>query len=169
MQLSTILLVSLLVPSLPLLAQTRSGSVHTAPGKPLLLQRGQPAAYSPAKPPVVLPRYWALSDSAQRVAAYRRLHAHLQKQLRYPVQVLRDSEGWAIPSDLFRFRFVVNPDGSTQPPTLTARALTLAESAYKPSMVQALAAEATRVLGALHFAPAAKADTLTLPIVFPRW
>jgi hypothetical protein len=158
-----------LLPAPPAAAQApAAGGMHTAPGKPLRVQRPSGAGYSPARAvaPTVLPRFWAAPDSATRAAQQRQLWLHLARKLSYPPLVLRDAAEGPLPTGEFQFRLVVNPDGSVQPPALRRRRLVLAESAYKASSLQALEAEVRRVFASTRFEPATRTDTLTLPVVF---
>ena len=63
---------------------------------------------------------------------------------------------------------LVRPDGSVrQPPRVTKRELTRPESDYTPTALQALDAEAQRVLGALRFVRSKTLqDSLVVPMRF---
>ncbi|WP_400191061.1 hypothetical protein [Hymenobacter sp. B81] len=155
--------------SCPAQAQTRPGSLHTAPGKPLKLQSGNVAPYVPARPPsapVILPRFWTTKDSTQWALGYRRMYSQLFRRLTYPADALMKANSNGPPSGSLLFRYIIAADGSVQSITLAERRLTLAESAYPPETLQALEQAGKHALGSLRFAPAAQPDTMRLRINF---
>jgi hypothetical protein len=73
-----------------------------------------------------------------------------------------------MPTGRLAVRVLVRPDGSVrQPPRVVKRELMLPESSYPPAAIQALDAEAQRVLGALRFVRSKTVqDSLLVPIRF---
>ncbi|WP_149867200.1 hypothetical protein [Solirubrum puertoriconensis] len=148
-------------------AQTpRPGSLHTAPGKPLHVQRGKPEPYIPARPPVVLPRFWLTKDSAQQVGEMRRVYSQLMRKLPYPEDAYRQANSNGPPSGIISFRLVVAADGSIHSITIPESQLTLTEAAYPPETMQALENAGKSALGKLLFAPSGKPDTVQIGVNF---
>lgn len=157
-----------MVASRPAHAQTGG---YAAPGFPMLQQRRAKAApVVPRLASPVLPRFWHEADAAKRTAGQSRFFEFVMEQAHYP-EAARPTSGQPadlMPTGRLLVSVLVRPDGSVrQPPRVTKRELTRPESDYTPIALQALDAEAQRVLGALRFVRSKTLqDSLVVPMRF---
>ncbi|WP_223649755.1 hypothetical protein [Hymenobacter psoromatis] len=151
-------------------AQAQEG--YAAPGFPMLPHRRPlpPAADAPVLRSPVLPRFWHEPNPDKQLAGRTRFFDFVMAQAHFP-DAARPGPGQPaalLPTGRLFVSVQVRPDGSVrQPPRVTRRELTRPTADYPPAAIQALDAEALRVLGALRFArsPAAQ-DSLVVPMRF---
>ena len=154
-----------------LLAAGAAQAQYAAPGFPMLPHRPPlPPAAAPVLRSPVLPRFWHETDPAKQLAGRTRFFDFVMAQAHFP-DAARPAPGQPaalLPTGRLFVSVQVRPDGSVrQPPRITRRELTRPTPDYPPAAIQALDAEALRVLGALRFArsPAAQ-DSLVVPMRF---
>ncbi len=145
---------------------------YAAPGFPMLPQRREPppALGPPKLVSPVLPRFWHETDPDRQAAGRTRFFDFVSAQAKFPegARPPKNQPGALLPTGLLLVRVLVRPDGSVrQPPHVTKRELARPETDYPPAALQALDAEALRVLGALRFVRSkALEDSLVVPIRF---
>ena len=145
---------------------------YAAPGFPMLPQRRLlPVEKAPPKlQSPVLPRFWHEPDPAKLAAGRGQFFAFVSEQAKFPDAARPTAEhpDAPLPTGRLFVRVLVRPDGSVrQPPRVTKRELALPESSYPPAAIQALDAEALRVLGALRFVRSKSVqDSLVVPMRF---
>ncbi|MDB5271213.1 MAG: hypothetical protein JWP58_4253 [Hymenobacter sp.] len=140
---------------------------YAAPGFPMLPQGRLPVVKAPAKlQSPILPRFWHEADPGKLAAGRTEFFAFVLEHARFPDGAKPTAAQPKAP--LPTGRLLVRPDGSVrQPPRVLRRELALPESAYLPSAIQALDAEAQRVLGALRFVRSKSVqDSLVVPMRF---
>ena len=151
-----------------------AGTVHAqyaAPGFPMLPQNRLPVARAAAKlQSPILPRFWHEADPGKLATGRTEFFGFVSEHARFP-DAARPTPAHPeapLPTGRLYVRVLVRPDGSVrQPPRVTRRELALPESDYLPAAIQALDAEAQRVLGALRFVRSkALQDSLVVPIRF---
>jgi hypothetical protein len=154
-----------------LLAAPATHAQYAAPGFPMLPQARLPVAKAPARlQSPILPRFWHEADPARLAAGRTRFFEFVSANSTFP-EGARPSPGHPegpMPTGRLAVRVLVRPDGSVrQPPRVVKRELMLPESSYPPAAIQALDAEAQRVLGALRFVRSKTVqDSLLVPIRF---
>ncbi|MDQ2795345.1 MAG: hypothetical protein M3Y12_15260 [Bacteroidota bacterium] len=154
-----------------LLAAPAARAQYAAPGFPMLPQARLPVAKAVAKlQSPVLPRFWHEADPGKLAAGRTQFFEFVSQHSIFP-EGARPAPGHPeipMPTGRLVVRVLVRPDGSVrQPPRVIKRELALPESAYPPAAIQALDAEAQRVLGALRFVRSrATQDSLVVPIRF---
>ena len=145
---------------------------YAAPGFPMLPQgRLRPVAKAPPRlQSPILPRFLHEADPAVLAAGRSKFFEFVSEQAKFPEAARPTPEHPEVPLPTGRLyvRVLVRPDGSVrQPPRVTKRELALPESAYPPAAIQALDAEALRVLGALRFVRSKTLqDSLVVPMRF---
>ena len=144
---------------------------YAAPGFPMLPQARLPVVVAPAKlQSPILPRFWHEPDPARLAAGRTQFFEFVSEHAKFPDSARPPAAHPEVPLPTGRLlvRVLVRPDGSVrQPPRVTKRELALPESAYPPAAIQALDAEAQRVLGALRFVRSKSVqDSLVVPIRF---
>ncbi|MFC6223193.1 hypothetical protein ACFP2F_08060 [Hymenobacter artigasi] len=154
-----------------LLAAGTAHAQYAAPGFPMLPQGRLPVAKVAAKlQSPILPRFWHEADPAKLVAGRTEFFAFVSEHAKFPdgAKPTAAQPKAPLPTGRLLVRVLVRPDGSVrQPPRVMRRELALPESAYLPSAIQALDAEAQRVLGALRFVRSKSVqDSLVVPMRF---
>lgn len=155
-----------------LLATSPARAQYAAPGFPMLPQgRLQPVVKAPAKlQSPILPRFWHEADPGKLAAGRTEFFTFVSEHARFPdgAKPTAAQPKAPLPTGRLLVRVLVRPDGSVrQPPHVLRRELSLPESAYLPSAIQALDAEALRVLGALRFVRSKSVqDSLVVPMRF---
>jgi hypothetical protein len=151
----------------PICGQKPTEPVYTSPGTPLTVGHRVTTPYNSTGshlPIKIVPRFWHNPDSAARVmqrAAFVRL---LSERTRIPKSVFLQSAQEREVSAQFFYRFVINPDGTIQAPTLIKRRFTLEESLYSPEFINALEQTTRQSIITLRFSSAAVTDTLVIPM-----
>ncbi|WP_210515414.1 hypothetical protein [Hymenobacter terricola] len=145
---------------------------YAAPGFPMLPQgRLLPVARVPPKlQSPILPRFWHEADPGKMADGRTKFFEFVSEQAKFPDAARPTAAHPDVPLPTGRLfvRVLVRPDGSVrQPPRVTKRELALPESDYPPAAIQALDAEAQRVLGALRFVRSKSLqDSLVVPMRF---
>lgn len=144
---------------------------YAAPGFPMLPQGWLPVAKATARlQSPVLPRFWHEADPGKLMAGRTEFFEFVSGHAIFPEAARPTPEHPEVPLPTGRLfvRVLVRPDGSVrQPPRVTRRELALPESSYPPAAIQALDAEAQRVLGALRFVRSKSVqDSLVVPMRF---
>ena len=152
--------VLLLLPG-TLQAQKSTGAVYTSPGSPLIVGQHVTTPYNSTKAqPKILPRFWHNQDSATRVAEAARFVNLLAQRIQ-----LSNLEPLDIRSEAqFLYQFVVNSDGTIQPPVLLKKHFSLAENSYPPEYINALDKAGKRAIKSFLFSPATSQEIITIPI-----
>ncbi|MFD1470367.1 hypothetical protein ACFQ48_19220 [Hymenobacter caeli] len=152
-------------------ARAQTGE-YAAPGFPMLPQRRAvpPAPAEARLRSPVLPRFWHEADPDRQAAGRTQFFDFVSAQAKYPeaARPPKNQPAAPLPTGRLLVRVLVRPDGSVrQPPRVTRRELARPEAEYRPAALQALDAEALRVLGALRFVRSkAVEDSLVVPIRF---
>ena len=144
---------------------------YAAPGFPMLPQGRLPVVAAPARlQSPILPRFWHEADPGKLASGRTEFFAFVSEHAKFPdgARPTPAHPKAPLPTGRLFVRVLVRPDGSVrQPPRVTRRELALPESAYAPSAIQALDAEAQRVLGALRFVRSKSVqDSLVVPMRF---
>ena len=151
-----------------------AGTAHAqyaAPGFPMLPQGRLPVAKAVTKlQSPILPRFWYEADPGKLAAGRTQFFEFVSKHATFP-DAARPTPKYPeapLPTGRLFVRVLVRPDGSVrQPPRITRRELALPESSYPAAAIQALDAEAQRVLGALRFVRSkSMQDSLVVPMRF---
>ena len=154
-----------------LLAAGTARAQYAAPGFPMLPQGRLPVAKAVARlQSPILPRFWHEADPGKLAAGRTQFFEFVSEHAKFPDAARPTPEHPEVPLPTGRLfvRVLVRPDGSVrQPPRVTRRELALPESSYPPAAIQALDAEAQRVLGALRFVRSKSVqDSLVVPMRF---
>ena len=154
-----------------LLVAETAHAQYAAPGFPMLPQGRLPVAKVVAKlQSPILPRFWHEADPGKLSAGRTQFFEFVSEHAKFPdaARPTPDHPEAPLPTGRLFVRVLVRPDGSVrQPPRVTKRELALPESSYPPAAIQALDAEAQRVLGALRFVRSKSVqDSLVVPMRF---
>jgi hypothetical protein len=162
-----LLVLPLLLVAGPICAQKPTEPVYTSPGNPLTVGHRVATPYNSTGshlPVKIVPRFWNNPDSAARLmqtAAFVRL---LSERTRIPKSVFLQSAQEREVSAQFFYRFVINPNGTIQAPTLIKKRFTLEEGLYSPEFISALEQTTRQSVSSLRFSAAAATDTLVIPM-----
>lgn len=154
-----------------LLAAVSAHAQYAAPGFPMLPQARLSVAAGPGRlQSPILPRFWHEADPVKLAAGRTQFFEFVSEHAKFPESARPTAEHplAPLPTGRLYVRVLVRPDGSVrQPPRVTRRELALPESSYPPAALQALDAEAQRVLGALRFVRSKSLqDSLVVPMRF---
>ena len=154
-----------------LLAAGPARAQYAAPGFPMLPQGRLPVMKAVAKlQSPILPRFWHEADPGKLAAGRTQFFEFVSGHATFPdgARPTAALPEMPLPTGRLWVRVLVRPDGSVrQPPRVTRRELALPESSYPPAAIQALDAEAQRVLGALRFVRSKTLqDSLVVPMRF---
>ena len=144
---------------------------YAAPGFPMLPHGRLPVVVAPARlQSPILPRFWHEADAGKLEAGRTAFFTFVSEHAKFPdgARPTAAQPQAPLPTGRLLVRVLVRPDGSVrQPPRVMRRELARPESDYPPSAIQALDAEAQRVLGALRFVRSrAVQDSLVVPMRF---
>ena len=154
-----------------LLAAGTAHAQYAAPGFPMLPQGRLLVAKAVVRlQSPILPRFWHEADPGKLAAGRTQFFEFVSKYAIFPdgARPTPAHPDAALPTGRLFVRVLVRADGSVrQPPRVTRRELALPESSYPPAVIQALDAEAQRVLGALRFVRSKSVqDSLVVPMRF---
>ena len=142
---------------------------YAAPGFPMLPQHRLPPAPEPAPDPNALPRFWHEADAGKKEAGRNQFFEFVMAKAEYPAAA-RPPKGHPeiqMPTGRLFISVLVRSDGSVRPPRIAKRELALPEASYPAASIQALDAEALRVLSTLRFVRSRVAvDSLLVPMRF---
>jgi len=148
-------------------AQKHIEPVYTSPGNPLTVGHRVTTPYNSTGshlPVKIMPRFWHNPDSAAKVAQAAAFVRFVSERTRTPKSVFLQSVREREVNAQFFYRFVINPDGTVQPPTLIKKHFTLEESLYSPEFINALEQTTRQNVSSLQFSPAMATDTLVIPM-----
>jgi hypothetical protein len=142
---------------------------YSAPGFPMLPQHRLPPEPEPAPDPTALPRFWHETNPAKKEAGRNQFFEFVMAKAEYPAAA-RPPKGHPeipMPTGRLVISVLVRSDGSVRQPRVAKRELALPEASYTAASIQALDAEALRVLATLHFVRSkVPVDSLLVPMRF---